>query len=315
MKPGTDQIFYSKILLFGEYSLMFGSMALSIPFNEFGGRFTYNPDFKLSEIDIQSKFNVEDYLDYLDKIDLENSSGYFLNINQLRSDIENGYVFESNIPVSYGLGSSGALVAAIFERYGSPQLNDINNIDQLHSLKEYLSKLESYFHGKSSGLDPLISFLGRPLLMNLEGQIELIKTPQWDTNNQGALFLVDSKTSSETQPLVDLFHQKCEYNYFLNEIKTTYIPTVNRCIGNYLKKETPEFHHNIRKLSELQLKLFREMIPENFHSIWKTGLDSGKYSLKLCGSGGGGMMIGFTKDFRFVRNQFSDHKLLKVHPL
>ncbi len=39
------------------------------------------------------------------------------------------------------------------------------------------------------------------------------------------------------------------------------------------------------------------MIPDSFKDIWKKGLDTGEYYLKLCGSGGGGFLLGFTKDF------------------
>jgi len=38
------------------------------------------------------------------------------------------------------------------------------------------------------------------------------------------------------------------------------------------------------------------MIPANFHEAWKYGISSGEYSLKLCGSGGGGYILGFLSD-------------------
>jgi mevalonate kinase len=39
------------------------------------------------------------------------------------------------------------------------------------------------------------------------------------------------------------------------------------------------------------------MIPENIFNAWKRGLDTNAYYLKLCGSGGGGYILGFTKDY------------------
>jgi len=39
------------------------------------------------------------------------------------------------------------------------------------------------------------------------------------------------------------------------------------------------------------------MIPKGFHDLWKQGLESEEYFLKLCGSGGGGFVMGFTRDY------------------
>jgi mevalonate kinase len=37
------------------------------------------------------------------------------------------------------------------------------------------------------------------------------------------------------------------------------------------------------------------IIPE-FKSIWKQGIDSDAYYLKLCGAGGGGYLLGFSRN-------------------
>ena len=42
---------------------------------------------------------------------------------------------------------------------------------------------------------------------------------------------------------------------------------------------------------------FKPMIPSEFIEIWKKGIESNAYFLKLCGSGGGGYILGFTQDF------------------
>jgi mevalonate kinase len=38
------------------------------------------------------------------------------------------------------------------------------------------------------------------------------------------------------------------------------------------------------------------MIPSQFIPLWKTGLNSDLFYLKLCGSGGGGFLTAFAKD-------------------
>ena len=103
--------FNSKILLFGEYSLMKGSMALCIPYEKFSGQLLFD---KLSANKISnhaSLIYLIEYLDFLKTNDLSRA----INIEEFESDIESGLYFECNIPISYGLGSSGAIVAAIFE--------------------------------------------------------------------------------------------------------------------------------------------------------------------------------------------------------
>jgi len=37
------------------------------------------------------------------------------------------------------------------------------------------------------------------------------------------------------------------------------------------------------------------MVPAMFQNLWKTGLDTKAFYLKLCGSGGGGFLLGFTE--------------------
>ena len=50
------------------------------------------------------------------------------------------------------------------------------------------------------------------------------------------------------------------------------------------------------------------MIPQNFNEIWKIGLESEDYFLKLCGSGGGGYLIGFAQDLNKAKNELSNYK-------
>ena len=38
------------------------------------------------------------------------------------------------------------------------------------------------------------------------------------------------------------------------------------------------------------------MIPEKFHELWYEGIKTNDFYFKLCGSGGGGYILGFSKD-------------------
>ena len=69
------------------------------------------------------------------------------------------------------------------------------------------------------------------------------------------------------------------------------------CIEDFLKGNIKSLFKNIKSLSSIVLKYFRPMIPPEFHDLWRKGIETNTYYLKLCGSGGGGFMLGFTKDY------------------
>lgn len=66
----------------------------------------------------------------------------------LRSEVDLGLNFESNIPVGYGLGSSGALVAAIYDDFFTEKASEFSE------LKRDLADLESFFMKKAVVLTP-----------------------------------------------------------------------------------------------------------------------------------------------------------------
>jgi mevalonate kinase len=61
------------------------------------------------------------------------------------------------------------------------------------------------------------------------------------------------------------------------------------------------------------LQNFKPMIPEHLISIWQKGIDTNAYYLKLCGSGGGGFVLGFTEDFEKAQESLKDYKLELVY--
>jgi mevalonate kinase len=54
------------------------------------------------------------------------------------------------------------------------------------------------------------------------------------------------------------------------------------------------------------------MIPKNFNKIWKIGLESENYFLKLCGSGGGGYIIGFSVNLQMAKEQLSTFNFQEI---
>lgn len=47
------------------------------------------------------------------------------------------------------------------------------------------------------------------------------------------------------------------------------------------------------------------MIPQSLEADWIYGISTGEYILKLCGSGGGGFVLGFTRNYSEVKQRFN----------
>ena len=50
-------------------------------------------------------------------------------LDTLKNDVETGMYFDSSIPQGYGVGSSGALVAAIYDKYAKNKITVLENLN------------------------------------------------------------------------------------------------------------------------------------------------------------------------------------------
>jgi mevalonate kinase len=303
-------LFYSKILLFGEYGIIKDSKGLSIPYNSFKGGLRIG-DMNNAE-EKKSNVSLNKFRNYLLKID---KSIVKFDLEKLNSDLSEGMFFDSSIPQGYGLGSSGALVAAFYDRFAINKITVLENLTKpkILVLKNIFSIMESFFHGKSSGLDPLNSYLSLPILIHSKNEIETTGIPSQITNGKGAVFLLDSGKSSDTAPMVDLFFKSMKNKSYDKMIKEEFIKTTDHCVDDFLNGNFNSLFKNIKTLSKVVLKNFKPMIPENFHNIWAKGIESDEYFLKLCGSGGGGYILGFAKDFKKAQKSLNDFNLEVIY--
>ena len=303
-------LFYSKILLFGEYGIIKDSKGLSIPYNSFKGGLRIG-DMNNAE-EKKSNVSLNKFRNYLLKID---KSVVKFDFEKLNSDLSEGMFFDSSIPQGYGVGSSGALVAAFYDRFAINKITVLENLTKpkILILKNIFSIMESFFHGKSSGLDPLNSYLSLPILIHSKNEIETTGIPSQLTNGKGAVFLLDSGKSSDTAPMVDLFFKSMKNKSYDKMIKEEFIKTTDHCVDDFLNGNFNSLFKNIKTLSKVVLKNFKPMIPENFHNIWAKGIESDEYFLKLCGSGGGGYILGFAKDFKKAQKSLNDFNLEVIY--
>ncbi|HQA75034.1 mevalonate kinase [Flavobacterium sp.] len=306
-------LFYSKILLFGEYGIIKDSKGLSIPYNFYNG--ALKVDENPSAEAIKSNESLQRFVTYLEQLQNDQPELVTFNLKDLKSDVESGMYFDSSIPQGYGVGSSGALVAAIYDKYAANKITVLENLtrEKLLQLKSIFSSMESFFHGKSSGLDPLNSYLSIPILINSKDNIEATGIPSQTADGKGAVFLLDSGIVGETAPMVSIFMENLKDQGFRRMLKNQFVKHTDACVENFLGGDMKSLFSNTKKLSKVVLNHFKPMIPEQFHGVWQKGIDTNDYYLKLCGSGGGGYILGFTENLEKAKQSLKDYKLEVVY--
>lgn len=286
--------FNAKILLFGEYGIIKGAKGLALPFPSFSGELTHRND--------PSKPSLDKIVNHINRSKILKKE---LHVDKLVNDLKSGLSFHSNIPQGYGLGSSGAVCAAIFSQYSKNYDRHQNyDSDELGYLQELLGIIESYYHGTSSGLDPLISFFSKPILIHRGQRIEFIDFPNLEI--LGQFYLLDTQIERKTSPLVHQFlkdYSEQSYQQGINK----FIELNNLLIENTLEGDKVSFQENFRELSRIQYLYFDKMIPTSVKEVWLSGLESKDYFIKLCGAGGGGFFMVYTPTDKVPL----DHTLIK----
>lgn len=288
--------FYSKVLLFGEYSLLYNSMAITLPYKHFGGKFAFM-DATSGEEERFSHKCINDFYTYL----VENKDVFIqLDLQRLKEDLDKGLYFESNIPRGSGLGSSGALVAGMYKVYSKVEISasSINTISEhTNDLRSILSKMESYFHGSSSGIDPLSILLGKPLLFKNMNDISFAEVPAYNAEGKNTVFLLNTNIERNTDELVAKFKAIHANEKVKQEMETQLIATTNECIRAFMQNDPETLYVQLEQLIRYQLKNMHCLIPDTYQPHFLNGIQTHDYYLKICGAGGGGFMLGFTQNW------------------
>ena len=272
-----DPSFPAKILLFGEYTVLLGGEALAVPSALFSGHWA---DGGTAEQQQQ----LREWAAYLQKTAMDGLiPADMLDMAQFKAALASGRYFASSIPTGYGAGSSGALCAGLLHTFGKAP-GDAS----LTELKKWLGVMESFFHGSSSGFDPLISYVNQPLLVKADGQIQ----PVADSPAAFKLFLLDTGIPRQTGPLVAQFKSWCADPYFERRCREE-LGTFNAAaIEAWLMGEASELWPAFHEISWFQWRYLKPLIPAAIHDLWLEGVSGSDFKLKLCGAGGGGFMLG-----------------------
>ena len=288
----------AKIILFGEYGIILNSKALAIPYPHFSGRLCFSDNLKdkLSKMDVESNMALKRLYSYFKET---TDQFQFLNLKDFEEDIINGLYFDSSIPSGSGLGSSGALTAAIYNRYANNKDQDDHQM-----VKNNLATMESCFHGVSSGIDPFISWLRKPLLLENKNSINssVDLSPFLSTYT---LFLINTHSKGNTGILVNRFLEHYEMTDFKEKIDKEYIPVINQTIDALVAADFDKFDKFLRQYSQFQILHLKEMIPLKMTEYFNHGIESKDFYLKICGSGGGGFILGISRNRKNAESFFN----------
>ncbi|MEP7195162.1 MAG: hypothetical protein ABI851_01495 [Saprospiraceae bacterium] len=272
MSSNLEKKYPSKILLIGEYAVLYGGQALSIP------NWDYFGSWKFGENTFPSLMSLLEFLNSNSKLKS------VLNLEAFRQDIEKSIHFNSNISFGYGLGSSGVLTAAIYDRY----CTEVG--DDLMSIRNQLADIESFFHGSSSGLDPLVSYTAKVVVSD-QSNCSMLEDINPFISDYYKLSLIDSGLTRNTRLLVQKFQNLMSDSEFKNGYFNEIMKINSLTIQSILEKDHLQFMNAWKELSKKSLYYFENMIPMEILKIWKEGIESEKFYLKLCGAGGGGLFL------------------------
>ena len=288
--------YYSKVILFGEYSMIFDATALMIPLTKFSAQWRFAPHLDANG-GAASNASLKRFSDYLSTLDEVKD---VIDLQRFNHDLRYNLFLDSNVPSGYGLGSSGTLVAAVYDGYAKQKTDD------LLQLKTLFGKMESYFHGSSSGIDPLQCYVGKPFKITPESA-RLLSDDFLKKDIH--ICLIDSKIKSNTKPLVDHFKRQREDTVFLNRFQSEYVPCVTSCIDSMIAGDTNLFFKSLNRLTKGQLEFLRPMITENTLDMFTTNYDF-NFGVKISGSGGGGYVLGFTDDVHKASDLLKDFDVI-----
>lgn len=303
-------LFPAKLILFGEYAIMENAKGLCIPHDLYKGVLKFK-DHSEDTTSNPSNAALKKYADFLQKLQKSTDFPADLDLSSIYFDLKKGMYFDSNIPQGYGVGSSGALVAALYESYARNPILADKPFDKKHILvlKKTFSMMESYFHGKSSGIDPLICYLNLPLLIRSADDVSTVGIPKVKQETaSGAIFLINSGVSSSTSSMIQVFFQKLKNQGFRKTLREEFIKYNDACIEAFLKGNFQPLLKNVKALSAWVLENLPPMIPPSLWELWHEGIQTNSYYLKLCGSGGGGFVLGFAPDYEVAKEKLKNYQ-------
>jgi mevalonate kinase len=280
-------------MLVGEYAVIAGGSALTIPFRIFSAKVRSVSDIPPGkEKEARESLGYLEHLyDYIRSIPAE---GFHASpdMDAFSNDLQKFWL-DLDIPVGFGLGSSGAVSAAVYDLFftGSGELT-------LQQQKADLAAIESFFHGRSSGVDALTCHADTTLRFESTGKVQRVSFDPAEIPGGYRFFLLNSGERFETGPLVKHFLDQMNDPGFRRSVEEEYLPLNQKLIETLLCERVADPAMLVKLISDFQLQYLSKMIPESMTGLWIEGQVSDEYYLKLNGSGGGYMLGIAHRSFR-----------------
>jgi len=273
MSPSTRAP--AKVMLFGEYGVLVGGDALAVPQRT---HHAWCVDADHDDPRALPAAVLEDLARHCESVELLRGA---LDLPALRARLAEGANVASDVPPGYGLGSSGAIVAAVYRAVRRREEHDPA------TLRELLGRMEDHFHGRSSGIDPLVCHLNKAIHASTGGVrvVADARTIPFE--------LVDTGAPRSTASLARTFASRMQNPFYAEEIHDRYRPLSARCIAAWLRGDLTALRRDLVELSASQLRLLDFAIPEHVRAEWRACLDQREAVMKLCGAGGGGYLLRF----------------------
>ena len=254
----------AKILLFGEHVVLRGGRGLAVPY----------PAKSLSWA--RSRTADERLIDYARWL-AENAAEH-VDAERMLKDVSGGWRLLGDIPTGYGLGSSGAVVAAVYDRYGarSRVQGGVQKEQGAEEFRAVLAHLEGYFHGSSSGTDPYVIYHDRPVFLGGGQPPTLLDLP---TDPLRHFELYDTGVERDGSLFIHRFLER--YAQDPAPIEKHWRAPSDRAIDALLSDDIPALRKAFHEVAAFQRETFGDFFPAGVPPT----------ALKLCGAGGGGMLL------------------------
>ncbi len=290
-----SRVYPSKVILLGEYSVIQAAQAVAIPARQFSGRWQWAAS--------DSQQYIRNLWSYMHELQIAGKLLFSFDAARMKAALAEDLFLESNIPIGYGLGSSGALCAAVYDSFALEKTTDWKQ------LKAIFAQLESHFHGASSGTDPLISYVNEAVHI-ADASIQACTIPKLE--EERCFFLLNSGKARKSEPFIQWFVAQSKKVTYQTALKKVLVPAVDAAIASLLSEERSHLFQQFHTISEFQYQYFQPMVTDALRPLWKVGLESSYFKLKLCGAGGGGFFLGITNDWERLQASISDFDLEKL---
>ncbi len=280
----TKKRYAAKLMLAGEYGVIVGSEAITVPLKNYYAQLAQRKGETRDPEIIRSVASLRKLLTYIRSLP-KNSFYAIPDTNELEESLKKGYYISSTIPHGYGIGSSGAVSALVYDQFFNSE-----KVTGLQQQRKDLATIESCFHGKSSGVDAMTCFTGKALHFLPEGEIRESEMDPLQPRGGYRFFLLDSGQVFDTAPLVRYFLEKMKNSKFAELITRDYFDLIKKFISTLNGTSDNDTALIFRAISDFQWNHFSRMIPEQMKDAWINGLVSNAHYMKLNGSGGGFML-------------------------